>query len=129
MRRSRLNSPREPYLPGSICSLRPQISQEEVEELFETHPHLAEAADKPFTISSTLLDQPIPPHLPAEGQPTTLRSLLTNHLDLRAVPRKSFFEWLRRLSKDEREVERLDDFLSDPVGHFRHGVLRLTVYR
>jgi hypothetical protein len=34
---------------------------------------------------------------------------------LRASPRKSFFEWLRRLSTDERERERLDEFVAEPV--------------
>lgn len=57
-------------------------------------------------------DQLLPPHLPAG--PTTLRTLLTHHLDLRATPRKSQFEWIRRFSSDEREQERLDEFIEDP---------------
>lgn len=109
---------RDPYLPGSICSLQPQAAAEEVGEFLASHPDLATIADRPFTLSSKLPEQPLPPHLPPAGQTTTLRSLLTNHVDLRAVPRKSFFEWLRRSSKDEREVERLDDFLGDPVSPY-----------
>lgn len=78
-----------------------------------------------YQVSSSLLDllltpdQPLPAHLPS--QPTTLRTLLTHHLDLRSPPRKSLFEWLRRLSKDEREQERLDEFISDPVSALRTG--------
>lgn len=64
-------------------------------------------------------DQPLPAHLPTG--PTTLRTLLTHHLDLRCPPRKSLFEWLRRLSKDEREQERLDEFISDPVSVFTNA--------
>lgn len=60
-------------------------------------------------------EQPLPSHLPPAGTPTTLRSLLTNHLDIRCSPRKSFFEWLRRLSTNEMERERLDEFIADPV--------------
>lgn len=61
---------------------------------------------------SNATDQPLPPHIPSG--PTTLRILLTHHLDLRCSPRKSFFEWLRRFSNDEREQERLDEFIADP---------------
>lgn len=69
-------------------------------------------------------EQDIPPHLPSG--PTTLRTLLTHHLDLRQPPRKSFFEWLRRLSADEREQERLDEFLDDPVRRRRRRLTRHT---
>jgi hypothetical protein len=40
-------------------------------------------------------------------------------LDIRCSPRKSFFEWLRRISVDEREQERLDEFIADPVSFSR----------
>ncbi|OCF33987.1 NADPH-ferrihemoprotein reductase [Kwoniella heveanensis BCC8398] len=102
-----------PYASGSICSLQPQSSAEDVNEFLEMM-DLVSVADDPLTIESLLPEQPLPPHLPPKGSPTTLRSLLTNHLDIRCSPRKSFFEWLRRLSPDEREQERLDEFLEDP---------------
>ena len=57
-------------------------------------------------------DQPLPSHIPST--PTTIRHLLLHHLDIRGTPRKSFFEWLRRVSPNETEQERLDDFISDP---------------
>lgn len=71
-------------------------------------------------------DQPIPVHLPSSDTSTTLRRLLTSHLDLRSSPRKSFFEWLRRFATDEREQERLDEFLADPVSAYQRLTL-LTV--
>ena len=40
---------------------------------------------------------------------------------MRCSPRKSFFEWLRRLSTDEREQERLDEFLADPDEIFTYA--------
>ncbi|WVQ97522.1 NADPH-dependent diflavin oxidoreductase 1 [Kwoniella sp. CBS 9459] len=102
-----------PYAPGSICSLQPQSSSEDVDEFLEMM-DLVSQADDPLTVESLLPEQPLPSHLPPSGSPTTLRSLLTNHLDVRCSPRKSFFEWLRRLSPDEREQERLDEFIEDP---------------
>ncbi|WOO77724.1 NADPH-dependent diflavin oxidoreductase 1 [Vanrija pseudolonga] len=99
------------YPPGSVCSLHPRCSDEEVDEFLEMN-GLVEEADKVVVIKSNLPEQDIPPHLPSG--PTTLRTLLTHHLDLRQPPRKSMFEWLRRLSADEREQERLDEFLDDP---------------
>jgi sulfite reductase alpha subunit-like flavoprotein len=92
---------------------------------------LSGEADWPFRISSAIPDQPLPLHLPPTGQTTTLRRLLTYHLDMRGSPRKSFFEWLRRLSGDEREQERLDEFIADPVRllfpHCRSGWTRVAV--
>ncbi|KAK6904242.1 NADPH-dependent diflavin oxidoreductase 1 [Kwoniella mangroviensis CBS 8507] len=103
----------EPYLPGSICSLQPQSDQADVNTFLEMM-DLESQADKPMQVEALLEEQPLPQHLPPSDKPTTLRSLLTNHLDLRCSPRKSFFEWLRRLSPDEREQERLDEFIDDP---------------
>nr|XP_019008983.1 NADPH-ferrihemoprotein reductase [Kwoniella pini CBS 10737]OCF47764.1 NADPH-ferrihemoprotein reductase [Kwoniella pini CBS 10737] len=103
----------EPYLPGSICSLQPQSSEDEVYTFLELM-DLESQADVPMFVNSVMEEQALPQHLPPSDKPTTLRSLLTNHLDIRCSPRKSFFEWLRRLSLDEREQERLDEFIDDP---------------
>jgi sulfite reductase alpha subunit-like flavoprotein len=66
-------------------------------------------------------DQPLPRHLPRQTV-TTLRRVLQRHLDLRAPPRKSFFEWLRRFSTEELEVDRLDEFIADPVSAISKGI-------
>lgn len=42
----------------------------------------------------------------------TLRDLLTHYLDIRAVPRLSFFEFCRHFASDEREREKLEEFSS-----------------
>ncbi|CAK9784196.1 riboflavin synthase domain-like protein [Cutaneotrichosporon oleaginosum] len=99
------------YPPGAICALQPRCSDEEVDTFLECN-RLEAEADRVFVIRSTVPGQPLPAHLPSGA--TTLRTLLTHHLDLRCPPRKSFFEWLRRLSTDEREQERLDEFITDP---------------
>lgn len=92
------------------------MSSAEVDD-FLVSQEMVDIADTPIKITSSIPDQPLPIHLPPSDRPTTLRRLLAHHLDLRCSPRKSFFEWLRRLSTDEREQERLDEFLSDPVSH------------
>ncbi len=118
------------YAPGSICNLQPRTSAGEVDEFLAITDYENEA-DKLVHVRSLIpgefapgfglcmlmrrLDQPLPSHLPPSDITTTLRSLFTNHLNLRSSPRKSFFEWLRRLSPDEREQERLDDFITNPV--------------
>ncbi|KIR34939.1 NADPH-ferrihemoprotein reductase [Cryptococcus deuterogattii MMRL2647] len=103
----------KPYLAGSICSLQPQSREDDVNMFLEMM-ELTSKADEVITIETLLDEQPLPSHLPPAGTPTTLRSLLTNHLDIRCSPRKSFFEWLRRLSTNEMERERLDEFIADP---------------
>ncbi|KAK4685770.1 hypothetical protein P7C73_g4378, partial [Tremellales sp. Uapishka_1] len=118
-----------PYLPGSIASLQPSLSTEEVNTFLDLM-GLRETADTAVVIRPLPPDQPIPSHLPPV--PTTLRSLLTNHLDLRAPPRKSFFEWMRRLSPDEREQERLNEFIADPVSFlpsFSRGITLTPVVK
>jgi sulfite reductase alpha subunit-like flavoprotein len=120
------------YLPGSICSLQPRMSAQEVNDFLHLN-GLAEEADTVFylrpanpgtfflLVPHLTVDQPLPPHLPTGHTPTSLRSLLTNHLDLRGSPRRSFFEWMRRFVVDERESERLDEFLSDPDEVFNYA--------
>jgi sulfite reductase alpha subunit-like flavoprotein len=49
----------------------------------------------------------LPPGIP---QTASLRELLTDYLDIRAVPRRSFFEFLRYFASDDREREKLEEF-------------------
>lgn len=48
----------------------------------------------------TPTDQPLPPDLPTPYT-TTLRSLLTHHLDIASIPRLSFFEWLAAFTEGD----------------------------
>lgn len=99
------------YKTGAICALQPRNSAADVDTFLELNA-LEAQADTPITITPTVPGQVLPSYLPSGV--TSLRRLLTWHLDLKAPPRKSFFEWLRRFSSDEREEERLDEFVSDP---------------
>ena len=61
---------------------------------------------------SAVEDQSLPNHLP---QVSTLRALFTRHLDINAVPKRSFFRAFKHLATDEREREKLEEF-SSPEG-------------
>ncbi|KAJ7914880.1 hypothetical protein B0H13DRAFT_2232043 [Mycena leptocephala] len=67
-------------------------------------------ADMPYCIKQQYrTDQSLPAHLP---ETITPRVLFTQYLDFNAVPRRSFFEYLRAFTADELEREKLDEFLS-----------------
>jgi hypothetical protein len=55
------------------------------------------------------IDQSLPNHLP---QVSTLRGLFTRHLDIHAVPKRSFFRLLKHFAADPREREKLEEFSS-----------------
>jgi hypothetical protein len=42
-----------------------------------------------------------------------MRELFTRYLDFNAVPRRTFFQYLRYFSTDELETEKLEEFLSE----------------
>ncbi|KAK2465532.1 hypothetical protein APHAL10511_002424 [Amanita phalloides] len=54
-------------------------------------------------------NQTLPQNLP---RMVTIRELLTRYVDFNAVPRRTFFQYLRYFITDEREAEKLDEFLS-----------------
>lgn len=53
------------------------------------------------------VERPLPSHWPRQ---TTLRQLFTHYLDIFAVPRRSFFEWLSYFTTAELETEKLQEF-------------------
>lgn len=55
-------------------------------------------------------DQSLPNHLPSI---VTLREVFTRYLDITAVPKRSFFTFLRHFATDSLEQEKLDEFLSE----------------
>lgn len=94
------------YQPGDTISLYPTNDPMEVESLLEMQGWL-DIADRRVTIEGELpkIDGGYISNL-------TLRSLLTHHLDLKAIPRRSFFALLQHFSHDEREKEKLHEFSS-----------------
>ena len=63
---------------------------------------------KPHRLS-IVSDQSLPDHLP---RVSTLRILFSRHLDINAVPRRTFFRLLKHFATDEREREKLEEFSS-----------------
>ncbi|KAH9919058.1 riboflavin synthase domain-like protein [Fomitopsis serialis] len=97
------------YEPGDVAVVHPEAQPADVDASF--------TADDPITITHILqvtqspnTHQSLPQFLPPT---TTLRTLFTKHLDISAVPRRSFFALLRQFVSDELEAERLDEFLSE----------------
>lgn len=59
--------------------------------------------------SNATTDQTMPNHIP---RCASLRTIFTRYLDFKAVPRRTFFQYLRYFNTDEQESEKLDEFLS-----------------
>lgn len=94
------------YSPGDTVSLYPTNDPKEVEALIQIQ-EWTEIADRRVNITG---DHPI-----IDGgliKTPTLRSLITHHLDLKAIPRRSFFALLWHFASDEREREKLKEFSS-----------------
>ena len=113
------------YDPGDVAVIHPNAEDGDVSEFLELM-KWSDVADIPmdiqrnvhgmrFWLSSRgqanghISDQSLPDFLP---EVSTLRTLFTRYLDFNAVPRRSFFHYLRFFTTDERELEKLDEFLS-----------------
>lgn len=93
------------YVPGDVVALFPRNTDEDVATLIE-HQGWGDIADRPATVNDEFASA-------VEGglvTPVTLRTLLTHHLDIMAIPRRSFFSTAWHFSDDERERERLHEF-------------------
>lgn len=106
----------QPYLPGDVLTIYPKNFPSDVDQ-FLAIMDWTPIADKPihFTPSSPSVSPsarlPIPIFSPTST--TTLRQLLTNHLDILSIPRRSFFAQLAHYTNDEFHRDRLVEF-TDP---------------
>ncbi|KAF2015450.1 sulfite reductase flavo protein alpha-component [Aaosphaeria arxii CBS 175.79] len=104
-----------PYVPGDVLTIYPKNFPNDVDEFLKVT-HWESMADVPLkfipgqpNVSSST---PLPvPHISAESD-TTLRVLLTNHLDIMSIPRRSFFAQLAHFTNDEFQRERLLEFIN-----------------
>lgn len=76
-------------------------------------------ANTVFSINRNTTDQSFPGNMPTT---CTIRDLFTQYLDFNAVPRRTFFQYLRYFATEELETERLDEFLS------AEGAVRLSSF-
>ncbi|KAL2003966.1 hypothetical protein VTN02DRAFT_1262 [Thermoascus thermophilus] len=107
-----------PYAPGDMISILPKNFASDVEELIDMM-GWEEHADKPIRFAPGeglrgRKDIP-PPPIPylADYPHLTLRTLLTDYLDLRAIPPRSFFLSISHYATDDYQKDRLLEFL-DP---------------
>ena len=107
------------YLPGDALAIIPKNFTTDV-NLFMSLMDWHEVADAPISLrpNLNLSWQPSkgtrPPIPNLEDHPNaSLRTLLTEYLDITAIPRRSFFAAIARFTEDDMHKERLLDF-TDP---------------
>ncbi|KAF9265084.1 riboflavin synthase domain-like protein [Marasmius fiardii PR-910] len=97
------------YSPGDVTVIHPLAAAEQVEE-FLSAMGWGDISNNYFEISHIHQDQSLPEYLPRK---LCLREIFTRYLDFNAVPRRSFFQYLRYFTKEEAEIERLDELLAE----------------
>ena len=104
-----------PYNPGDVLSIHPKNATEDVEQILQLM-SWTDIADQQVHLVPTeyasLLQEGIShvkPTLHGKG-PMTFRELLTSHLDLNAIPRRSFFALIAHFTNDEFHKNRLLEF-------------------
>lgn len=101
------------YGPGDILAIFPKNFPEDVDELLQRMGWIG-VADKrihftPTKAISEGASYPSPP-ISLPGPSTTLRRLLTEHLDITAIPRRSFFSLIAHFTEDQFHRDRLLEF-------------------
>lgn len=106
------------YMPGDALAVLPKNSAKDVESLI-SQMQWDKIADEPVKLVPTVshIDQathpPAPIDCPLQYPLLTLRSLLMEHLDITAIPRRSFFSSVSNYTNDATQKERLQEF-ADP---------------
>jgi sulfite reductase alpha subunit-like flavoprotein len=102
-----------PYVPGDVLTIYPKNFPVDVNHFLDIM-DWTPLADMPlrFTPSSqaTSPNTSLPVQYLSHNSTVTLRQLLTNHLDILAIPRRSFFAQLAHYTTDEFHRERLLEF-------------------
>ncbi|KAJ4298184.1 NAPDH-dependent diflavin reductase [Kalmusia sp. IMI 367209] len=105
-----------PYVPGDVLTVYPKNFPIDVNE-FISIMGWTSIADKPLRFTPSSPSNPPTSRLPISHiSPTTsitLRTLLTDHLDIMSIPRRSFFAHLAHFTTDEFQKDRLLEF-TDP---------------
>ncbi|XP_057577215.1 NADPH-dependent diflavin oxidoreductase 1 isoform X3 [Hippopotamus amphibius kiboko] len=94
------------FTAGDVVLIQPENTASHVQQFCQA---LGLDPDQHFTLQPREPGVPWPARLP---QPCSVRLLVSQHLDITSVPRRSFFELLACLSPDELEREKLLEFSS-----------------
>ncbi|CBF86443.1 NAPDH-dependent diflavin reductase [Aspergillus nidulans FGSC A4] len=103
------------YAPGDVLTITPKNTAEDVQSLIEMM-GWQEQADQlvslvPRDSTRSTNELPSPPIHSLDSYPRlTLRELLINYLDIRAIPRRSFFAAIAHYTTYEMHKERLLEF-------------------
>ncbi|KAH6150254.1 NADPH-dependent diflavin oxidoreductase 1 [Parastagonospora nodorum] len=104
--------PSATYIPGSTLTIYPKNFPTDVSEFLRIT-GWTPIADRPLHFLPTNpKSTATKPPITVDGT-LTLRKLLTNHLDILSIPRRSFFAHLAHFTTDEFQRERLLEF-TDP---------------
>ena len=101
------------YGPGDVLTIYPKNSAKDVDQLLQRM-DWTDIADTAIQLTPTNLPDgggfdPSRTVL-LSGESTTLRELLTEHLDLTAIPRRSFFSLVAHFTEDQFHKDRLLEF-------------------
>ena len=115
----RLQTPiRMSYLPGDALAIIPENMPKDIHSIIDLMDWYS-IADTPLTIHSATSQTHVnrlkapPIALQPDHDQITLRQLLTKHLDINAIPRRSFFTAIAKYTDDAMHKERLLEF-TDP---------------
>lgn len=106
------------YSPGDILEIQPRNATEAVEQMLSLMGWLEIADAKVyFTKNKAYAMTPTPPKpclpLGDHSKTLTLRRILSQLVDINAIPRRSFFRCIAHFSDDEFQQDRLHEF-ADP---------------
>ena len=101
------------YGPGDVLAIYPKNLTAEVDQLVQQMAW-TDVADRPIYFTPTIptggSGSYTSPPISLSDTCTTLRKLLTEHLDLTAIPRRSFFSLIAHFTDDQFHKDRLLDF-------------------
>jgi len=101
------------YAPGDVLTIHPKNIPGDVDQILRQMDWV-DVADMPvhFTRSKVIKEGSsyTPPPMRLHGPHTTLRSLLTAHLDITAIPRRAFFSFIAHFTDDQFHKDRLLEF-------------------
>jgi sulfite reductase alpha subunit-like flavoprotein len=106
-----------PYPPGATLTIYPKNFPVDVSTVLERMAW-TEIADRPLRFVPTYPGadlkaySPSPIPQPPSGHRLTLRTLLTSHLDIMAIPRRRLFNQFVHYTDNEMHLERLHEFTS-----------------
>lgn len=97
------------YQAGDVLMVQPSNLNDVVERFYAVFEHLSLKREQTVSIE---LNYPHEINLSMHIRARTVDELVRNYFDLNSIPRVSFFEQLAKLSSDELEKEKLEEFVS-----------------